>query len=301
MMDKLRTAGPWESEQTHDSLRRFLLEETYEVFDAVRSGDADALREELGDVLLQVLFHARIAEDAPQHPFSIDDVADTLLRKLGNRVPEVLAGEEISLDDQLAQWEERKAQEKKAKKASPSVVDDVPTAQPALALAHKVVQRVTRAGLPAGLIPSEITSITVTTDVDAENALRTSVLEFMETVRSAEKAIAADRRGEDVPAELDVAPVAVITEEEWRAHWLPAVEALALAEEAEEPADDVDQAGGAADDVAEPGVEPKDDEPAAEEVVAEAVPRDGDAPDTDAPDTDELAADEQDDRASEPQ
>jgi XTP/dITP diphosphohydrolase len=301
MMDKLRTAGPWESEQTHDSLRRFLLEETYEVFDAVRSGDADALREELGDVLLQVLFHARIAEDAPQHPFSIDDVADTLLRKLGNRVPEVLAGEEISLDDQLAQWEERKVQEKRAKKASPSVVDDVPTAQPALALAHKVVQRVTRAGLPAGLIPSEITSITVTTDVDAENALRTSVLEFMDTVRSAEKAIAADRRGEDVPAELDVAPVAVITEEEWRAHWLPAVEALALAEEAEEPADDVDQAGGAADDVAEPGVEPKDDEPAAEEVVAEAVPRDGDAPDTDAPDTDELAADEQDDRASEPQ
>ena len=222
MMDKLRTAGPWESEQTHDSLRRFLLEETYEVFDAVRSGDADALREELGDVLLQVLFHARIAEDAPQHPFSIDDVADALLRKLGNRVPEVLAGEEISLDDQLAQWEERKALEK----ARNSVIDDVPTAQPALALAHKVVQRVTRAGLPADLIPAEMTSITVTADVDAENALRTAVLEFMDTVRSAEKAVAADRRGEDVPAELDVAPVGVITEEEWRTHWLPAIEAV---------------------------------------------------------------------------
>ncbi len=294
MMDKLRTAGPWESEQTHDSLRRFLLEETYEVFDAVRSGDADALREELGDVLLQVLFHARIAEDAPQHPFSIDDVADTLLRKLGNRVPGVLAGEEISLDEQLAQWEERKALEKKAK-ARNSVIDDVPTAQPALALAHKVVQRVTRAGLPADLIPSEITSITVTADIDAENALRTAILEFMDTVRSAEKAIAADRRGEDVPAELDVAPVGVITEEDWRAHWLPAVEALVVADEAEEPADDVGEAGGAADDVAEPGVEPKDDEPA-EEVGAEAVLRDGDAPDTD-----ESAADEQDDRPSEPQ
>jgi nucleoside triphosphate diphosphatase len=292
MMDKLRTAGPWESEQTHDSLRRFLLEETYEVFDAVRSGDADALREELGDVLLQVLFHARIAEDAPQHPFSIDDVADTLLRKLGNRVPGVLAGEEISLDEQLAQWEERKALEKKAK-ARNSVIDDVPTAQPALALAHKVVQRVTRAGLPADLIPSEITSITVTADIDAENALRTAILEFMDTVRSAEKAIAADRRGEDVPAELDVAPVGVITEEEWRAHWLPAVEALVVADEVEEPADDVDEAGGAAEDVAEPEVEPKDDEPAEE---AEAVPRDGDAPDTD-----ESAADEQDDRPSEPQ
>ena len=294
MMDKLRTAGPWESEQTHDSLRRFLLEETYEVFDAVRSGDADALREELGDVLLQVLFHARIAEDAPQHPFSIDDVADTLLRKLGNRVPGVLAGEEISLDEQLAQWEERKALEKKAK-ARNSVIDDVPTAQPALALAHKVVQRVTRAGLPADLIPSEITSITVTADIDAENALRTAILEFMDTVRSTEKAIAADRRGEDVPAELDVAPVGAITQEEWRAYWLPAVEALVVADEAGEPADDVDEAGGAAEDVAEPEVEPKDDEPA-EEVGADPVPRDGDAPDTD-----ESAADEQDDRPSEPQ
>src|SRR6201998_3702118 len=120
MMDKLRTAGPWESEQTHDSLRRFLLEETYEVFDAVRSGDADEVREEIGDVLLQVLFPARIAEDAPQHPFTIDDVADTLLRKLGNRAPGVLAGESISLDEQLAQWEDGKALEKRAKRATSS-------------------------------------------------------------------------------------------------------------------------------------------------------------------------------------
>ncbi|MGB6206858.1 MAG: nucleoside triphosphate pyrophosphohydrolase [Mycobacterium sp.] len=295
MMDKLRTAGPWESEQTHDSLRRFLLEETYEVFDAVRSGDADALREELGDVLLQVLFHARIAEDAPQHPFSIDDVADALLRKLGNRVPGVLAGEEISLDEQLAQWEERKAQEKRAKKASASVLDDVPTAQPALALAHKVVQRVHRAGLPADLIPAEITSIAVTADVDAENALRTAVLEFMDTVRSAEKAIAADRRGEDVPEELDVAPLGVIAEEEWRAHWLPVLETAGLADEHEESAEDVDEADGAADDVAEPELEPNDDQPA-EEGVAEAAAGDGDAPDLD-----ESPADEQEDRPSEPE
>jgi XTP/dITP diphosphohydrolase len=253
-MDKLRTAGPWESEQTHDSLRRFLLEETYEVFDAVRSGDADALREELGDVLLQVLFHARIAEDAPQHPFTIDDVADTLLRKLGNRVPGVLAGESISLDEQLAQWEQRKALERQAK-ARNSVMDDVPTAQPALALAHKVVQRATRAGLPADLIPSEITSITVTPDIDAENALRTAVLEFMDTVRSTEKAIAAHRRGEDVPAELDVAPVGVIAEEEWRAHWLPAVEVLAVAHEADdldEPEAEVESEDAADEPTAEP-------------------------------------------------
>src|SRR3954449_7419418 len=110
MMDKLRTSGPWEGEQTHDSLRRYLLEETYELFDAVRGGNADELREELGDVLLQVLFHARIAEEALPG-FTIDDVADALVRKLGNRVPAVLAGESISLEDQLAQWEQRKAAE----------------------------------------------------------------------------------------------------------------------------------------------------------------------------------------------
>jgi XTP/dITP diphosphohydrolase len=219
MMDKLRTAGPWESEQTHDSLRRFLLEETYELFDAVRSGDADALRAELGDVLLQVLFHARIAEDAPAHPFTIDDVADTLLRKLGNRAPGVLAGESVSLDEQLAQWEERKALEKPRN----SVIDDVPTAQPALALAHKVLQRVTRAGIPTELIPTEITSVTVAPDVDAENTLRTAVLEFMETVHGVEKAIAAERRSAGAAAELDATPLGMITEEEWRACW-PAVD-----------------------------------------------------------------------------
>jgi len=215
MMDKLRTAGPWESKQTHDSLRRYLLEETYELFDAVRSGDADSLRDELGDVLLQVLFHARIAEDAPVHPFTIDDVADALLRKLGNRAPGVLAGEPISLDEQLAQWEERKAQEKPRN----SLMDDLPTSQPALALAHKVIQRVTRAGFPPDLIPANVTSITVSVGVDAEDSLRAAVLAFMDTVRGVEKAVAAERRSADVPAELDVAAVGSITEDEWRACW----------------------------------------------------------------------------------
>ena len=216
MMDKLRTTGPWESEQTHDSLRRFLLEETYELFDAVRSGNADELREELGDVLLQVLFQARIAEDAPQHAFTIDDVADALQRKLANRVPAVLAGEAISLEDQIAQWEERKALEKKSRD---SIFDGVPTGQPALALAQKVIDRVSQTGLPADLIPASMTGVTVSLDGDAENDLRATVLEFMDTVRTVEKAIAADRRGEDVPEELDIASLGVITEEEWRAVW----------------------------------------------------------------------------------
>lgn len=238
IMDTLRTSGPWEGEQTHDSLRRYLLEETYELFDAVRSGDASGLREELGDVLLQVLFHARIAEDSEQLAFGIDDVADSLVRKLGNRVPAILAGEAISLDDQLAQWEERKA----AEKVRASCVDDVPTAQPALALTQKVFERVTAAGLPVDLIPEGLVSIRVAPGGDAENALRSETLEFMDTVRKVEVAIAATRRGPDTPEELDIAQLGVMAEEEWRAHW-PTVDAAAEVEVADEDLlDEADEA-----------------------------------------------------------
>jgi XTP/dITP diphosphohydrolase len=250
MMDKLRTAGPWESEQTHDSLRRFLLEETYELLDAVRSGNADQLREELGDVLLQVLFHARIAEDAPQFPFGIDDVANTLMRKLGNRVPGVLAGQSISLEDQLAQWEERKA----AEKSRNSLMDDVHTGQPALALAQKVIERASKAGLPADLIPAEITAISVSADADAEGSLRTAALEFVDTVRGVEKSIAATRRGDSVPKEFDVASLGEVSEDEWRQHW-PSAQTAAPTDESEEA--DEEAAADAEPDTAE-------DEPVAE-------------------------------------
>lgn len=208
IMDTLRTSGPWESEQTHDSLRRYLLEETYELFDAVHSGSLNDLRDELGDVLLQVLFHARIAEEAPQDAFSIDDVADALVRKLGNRVPAVLAGEPISLEDQLAQWEQRKATEVSHRQ---SCVDGIPTAQPALALAQKVIARVTGAGLPADLIPDGLSTVHVTADTDAENELRTRVLDFMAAVRGAERAVAAERGA-------DLAGDGPITAQEWHSH-----------------------------------------------------------------------------------
>ncbi len=210
IMDKLRTSGPWESEQTHDSLRRYLLEETYELFDAVRGGNADELRDELGDVLLQVLFHARIAEDSPENSFTIDDVADALVRKLGNRVPAVLAGESISLEEQLAQWEERKALEKESRVSS---MDDVPTGQPALAFAQKVINRATQAGLPVELIPARLVEITLSPDIDAENLLRTEVLEFMDDVRAAEKAVAAGR------GEIDSTGLTAVSAEEWRSAW----------------------------------------------------------------------------------
>ena len=111
-------------------------------------------------------------------------------------------------------------------------MDDVPTSQPALALAQKVISRVSQAGLPAELIPGALTTVAVSADVDAENALRTSVLEFMDTVRRVEKAVAAGRRGQDVPEELDVTALGVITEEEWRAHWPAETEAEAETEPA---------------------------------------------------------------------
>ena len=206
VMDRLRTSGPWESEQTHDSLRRYLLEETYELFDAVHGGNASELRDELGDVLLQVLFHARIAEEATEHAFGIDDVADALVRKLGNRVPAVLAGEAISLEDQLAQWEQRKALESSSRD---SCVDGVPTGQPALALAQKVLSRVIAAGLPEDLIPDAVTTISVSAESDPENDLRTAVLEFMDAARTAERTARRQRGGTPGP----------ISAEDWRRCW----------------------------------------------------------------------------------
>lgn len=210
VMDRLRTAGPWESEQTHESLRRYLLEETYELFDAVHRGDAVELCSELGDVLLQVLFHARIAQEAPANAFSIDDVADALIRKLGNRVPAVLAGESVSLEQQIAQWDERKALETSSRE---SAMDDLPTGQPALALAQKVIDRSRRAGVPEDLIPAGMRFVTISGDVDAENALRTVVLEFMDDVRTAERSVRAAR---SAAGDAEAGP---IREGEWRAAW----------------------------------------------------------------------------------
>lgn len=276
LMDKLRSTGPWESEQTHDSLRRYLLEETYELFDAVRAGDAQQLREELGDLLLQVLFHARIAQDSELLPFNIDDVADSLVRKLVHRAPGVLGGQPISLDEQLAQWEERKALEK----PRASAMDDVPTAQPALALTQKVYERVIAAGMPVDLIPEGLVSIGVGLGGDAESVLRAATLEFMDTVRKVEQAIVAGRRDPELPEELDAAHLGTVTEDEWRAHW-PTLQAAEPADETEpeqpideaEFADEVEPQEDSADeaDVDEPAAAPLDIPDAPEDEVLESL------------------------------
>ena len=176
----------------------------------MHGGDAHEVRDELGDVLLQVLFHARIAQEAPHNSFTIDDVSDALVRKLVNRVPTVLAGEPITLADQLAQWEQRKALER-ASEEGRSCVDGIPTGQPALALAQKVIARATANGMPAELIPETVTSVVLDADRDTENELRTAVLEFMDAVRSAERAIAVHRTAAEMGSP--------VTADEWRRVW----------------------------------------------------------------------------------
>jgi XTP/dITP diphosphohydrolase len=150
VMDRLRSPGgcPWDAEQTHASLTRYLLEETYEVLEAIETGDLTLLREELGDLLLQVLFHARIAAELPADAgrFDIEDVAGDLVDKLIARHPHVFAGVQVaSVQEQTELWEELKV----AEKGRTSAVDGVPLAQPALALAAKLISRADRAGLTA--------------------------------------------------------------------------------------------------------------------------------------------------------
>ncbi|HEY7594047.1 MAG TPA: MazG family protein, partial [Actinophytocola sp.] len=154
VMDRLRSPGgcPWDAEQTHDSLRQYLVEECFELLEAIEEGDRPALREELGDVLLQVLIHSRIAEDDESDPFSIDDVAAGLVAKLVGRHPHVFSEGAHAVHDahtQNIRWEQLKQEEKRRE----SSVDGVAMGQPALALAAKLAQRTARAGLPGDLLP----------------------------------------------------------------------------------------------------------------------------------------------------
>ncbi|MFY0407486.1 MazG family protein [Solicola sp. PLA-1-18] len=144
VMDQLRRRCPWTQEQTHDSLVRYLLEETHEVLEALDEQDGDHLREELGDLLMQVVFHARIAEDAPgDEAWTVDDVADGIVAKLVERNPHVFGDVEVADAAEVdANWQAIKA----AGRVRRSPVDGIPATLPALALADKVLERAERDG-----------------------------------------------------------------------------------------------------------------------------------------------------------
>jgi XTP/dITP diphosphohydrolase len=222
VMDRLRSPGgcPWDAEQTHRSLMPYLIEETYELYEALEDSDTEALREELGDVLLQVLFHARVAQEPPGG-FDIDAVATGLVAKLVARHPHVFAGSERvhTASEQEIRWDELKRTEKRRQ----SSVDGVALGQPAVALAAKLVSRATKAALPVDLLPgAELTGPVGDTGTslfarcaaaklageDPEAALRCVARRFADDVRAAE--------GSARVAGLDAER---LTAQQWREHW----------------------------------------------------------------------------------
>jgi XTP/dITP diphosphohydrolase len=165
VMDRLRSPGgcPWDARQTHRSLAEYLLEEAYETVEAIESGDRDDLREELGDLLLQVVFHARIAQEDADDPWDIDDVARGIVAKLVRRHPHVFSddGDAVTTaDDVESRWHALKAQEK----GRASVTEGIPEALPALLRASKVLARSEHLDIP---LPE---AVDLAADVEDEEA-----------------------------------------------------------------------------------------------------------------------------------
>ena len=155
-MDRLRSPGgcPWDAQQTHDSLAPYLLEEAYEAFEAIEDEDSDALREELGDVLLQVAFHSRLAEERDEPGrWTIDDVAAGLVDKLVRRHPHVFGDLQVQgAEEVVTNWDAIKA----AEKGRASAVEGVPLSAPALTLAHTLQRKAAKLGVPADLVAPEL-------------------------------------------------------------------------------------------------------------------------------------------------
>ncbi|MDT4938830.1 MAG: hypothetical protein QOG80_2501 [Pseudonocardiales bacterium] len=196
VMDRLRSPGgcPWDAEQTHASLAKYLVEETYELLEAIETDDLTLLREELGDLLLQVLFHARLTEELPPgEAFSIEDVAADLVDKLVRRHPHVFGDAVVTDAATLNEtWEHQKV----AEKGRTSSIDGVPLSQPALALAAKLVSRAGRAGLDVSPAPTSdmgerlfaLVREAVDAGVDPETALRETARAFRAAMVQAEAA-----------------------------------------------------------------------------------------------------------------
>ncbi|MET9989365.1 nucleoside triphosphate pyrophosphohydrolase [Streptomyces mutabilis] len=191
VMDRIRVECPWSSQRTHKGLAKYAIEEAYELVEAIEDGDRDELREELGDVLLQVVFHARIAEEDPDAPFSVDDVAATIVAKLIHRHPHVFGDETATTPEEVREhWLRTKA----AEKQRASVTDGVPLGQPGLALAAKLASRVRTAGLPVALpsgegIGYELLALAARAEAegtDPEAALRAAARAYRDAIREVE-------------------------------------------------------------------------------------------------------------------
>ncbi|QEV60432.1 nucleoside triphosphate pyrophosphohydrolase [Streptomyces spectabilis] len=193
VMDRIRAECPWSSRQTHKSLAKYGIEEAYELVEAIEDGDRTELREELGDVLLQVVFHARVAEEDEEEPFSVDDVAGTIVDKLIHRHPHVFGDDTAATPEEVkAHWLRTKAVEKQRD----SVTEGIPLGQPGLALAAKLASRARTAGLTVPLpkgegIGYDLLAMAVRAEAsgtDPEAALRAAARAYRDAVREAETA-----------------------------------------------------------------------------------------------------------------
>ena len=202
VMDRLRSPGgcAWDAEQTHESLIKYLLEESYEFIDAIETDDRAGMREELGDVLLQVYFHSRIAQDHPTDPFSIEDVAGAIADKLMSRHPHVFENLAVSGTEEIIEnWEVIKAREK----GRTSAIDGIAMAQPALPLVAKIFYRAEKykvdLEVPQYESEQEVNEKSVgealasvigwahENGIDPENALRAQAREMIRQIQAAEQ------------------------------------------------------------------------------------------------------------------
>ncbi|WP_101788149.1 MazG family protein [Nonomuraea indica] len=190
VMERLRAECPWDRGQTHESLVPYLLEEAYEVLETIEQGDYPALREELGDLLLQVVFHAKVAEG-----FDMDDVAAGIVDKLVRRHPHVFGSVRADSADEVSDnWEAIKAAERAAKGERSSALDGVPLGQPALSLAAQLLRRAERAGAPESLASTvgqgvgrelfDLVRRAQRAGVDAEAELRAAARSYRERVHA---------------------------------------------------------------------------------------------------------------------
>ncbi|WP_349901838.1 MazG family protein [Parafrigoribacterium humi] len=212
VLHQLRAPGgcAWDAEQTHESLVQYLVEESYELIDAIETGGRDELIEELGDVLYQVIFHSDIASHTPGENFTIEDVAANMTAKMIGRHPHVFGDDAAKAamnvttgDDVVAVWDELKKADKPGRT---SVLDGIPQSMPALALADKLLGRAEKVGIAgaggadvAAAIPVDteaelgatllsLVSTAKANGLDAERALRTALRALQDEIRQAESA-----------------------------------------------------------------------------------------------------------------
>ncbi len=189
--ERLQARDPWRAEQTHRTLAKYLLEEAYEAYDAIVAGDHAALRDEMGDVLLQVLFHAQLAQELPEGAaWNVDDVAGDFVAKMIRRNPHVFAGTPVEdVDEIIANWERIKAEEKgHAGTPGDAALDGLTWSLPALTLAAKILTRIRRHDLPlpepSDTLGGHLLALVAAAgpDTDAEAALREELRRYAATL-----------------------------------------------------------------------------------------------------------------------